>query len=267
MEIPIIGSPADKSMVATNKATTRAILMDAGIPVPPGQTLVKGQDFKVPTLPCVVKPVDSENSQGVTLVHDLAGLDPALEKAFGFSDEVIIDKFIQGREIRCSVIERTLSNGQVEKKVLIPQEYLLDHSKIRCVNEKLVMDFNGLPLDRAPTTQTKFMSMDQEPDLISKIQKVALDAHNKLQFRDFSIFDMRLDSNGNPWILEANLFCSFGWQSVLVTHASEIGLNDTELFKIMVNNALSRSTKSTGSWSLDSSASELSLSDSSDQSE
>ena len=95
--------------------------------------------------------------------------------------------------------------------------------------------------DKPPTTKTSFLSMSEEPDLIKRIQKVALDAHNKLQFRDFSTFDMRLDQLGNPYILEANIFCSFGVHSVLVTHAAQMGYDDKELFKIMINNVLQRS--------------------------
>ena len=83
--------------------------------------------------------------------------------------------------------------------------------------------------------------MTDEGGLIKRIQQVALEAHNKLQFRDFSMFDMRLDQDGNPYILEANLFCSFGLQSVLVSHAVQMGYDDKDLFKIMVNNVLHRS--------------------------
>ena len=83
--------------------------------------------------------------------------------------------------------------------------------------------------------------MTDEGGLIKRIQQVTLEAHNKLQFRDFSMFDMRLDQDGNPYILEANLFCSFGLQSVLVSHAAQMGYDDKDLFKIMVNNVLHRS--------------------------
>ena len=244
MKIPFIGSSAEKSVLGINKATTKAILMEGGIPVPPGQNLSKGSSLRldlIPEMPCVVKPVDSENSFGVTLVNSLDEMNQALATAYGFSNEVVIDKFIQGRELRCSVIEKTLSNGQIEKVVLIPQEYIVDQSRVRSLEDKIQMDQSGLPLDKAPTTKTSFFSITEEPDLIKRIQKVALDAHNKLQFRDFSMFDMRLDQDGNPYILEANLFCSFGVQSVLVAHAAQLGYDDKELFKIMINNVLHRS--------------------------
>merc|ERR1712012_917639 len=103
-----------------------------------------------------------------------------------------------------------------------------------------MMDDQGLPLDKAPTTKTQFLCQSAEAEIVKRIQKHAMDAHNKLQFRDFSMYDIRLDQAGYPHILEANLFCSFGVQSVLVAHAEQIGLDDKELFRIMVNNALSR---------------------------
>ena len=263
LKIPFIGSSSEKATCAINKAATKAILMEGGIPVPPGQNLTKGSSLRfnlMPKMPCVVKPVDSENSLGVTLVNSLDEMNKALAIAYGFSNEVIVDKFIHGREIRCSVIEKTLSNGQIEKVVLIPQEYIVDKSKIRSTEDKLQRDQRGLPLgnlpicgfkqyvakfsnfsDKAPSTKTRFLSMTDEGGLIKRIQQVALEAHTKLQFRDFSMFDMRLDQDGNPYILEANLFCSFGLQSVLVSHAAQMGYDDKDLFKIMVNNVLHRS--------------------------
>ena len=54
------------------------------------------------------------------------------------------------------------------------------------------------------------------------------------------MYDIRLDHEDNPFILEVNLCCSFGMQSVLVAHAQEIGMTDQELFKIMAKNALNR---------------------------
>ena len=153
MKIPFIGSSSEKALSATNKATTKALLREGGIPVPPGQTLNKGSSLPLDLMakmPCVVKPVDSENSLGVTLVNSLDEMNKALTIAFGFSNEVIIDKFIRGREIRCSVIEKTLPNGQIEKVALIPQEYMVDHSRIRSTEDKLQRDQRGLPLGNLP---------------------------------------------------------------------------------------------------------------------
>ena len=151
MDIPFIGSSSDRTTVAINKATTRAILLEGGLPVPEGQNLVKGSSLrldKIPELPCVVKPVDCENSFGVTLVKSLDEMNQALSKAYEFSNEVVVDKFIEGRELRCSVMEKTLPNGEIEKIVLIPQEYIIDTSRVRSLEDKIKMDEDGLPLGK-----------------------------------------------------------------------------------------------------------------------
>ena len=156
MKIPFIGSSAEKTILAINKATTKAVLMEAGIPVPPGQNLTKGSSLRldlVPAMPCIVKPVDSENSFGVTKVNSLDEINQALTKAYGFSNEVVIDKFIQGREVRCSVFEKTLSNGQIEKVVLVPQEFIVDQSRVRSTEDKIQMDQSGLPLGKLDITR------------------------------------------------------------------------------------------------------------------
>ena len=151
MKIPFIGSSSEKTIFAINKATTKALLMEGDIPVPPGQNLTKGSSLRldlIPEMPCVVKPVDSENSFGVTLVNSLDEMNQALATAYGFSNEVVIDKFIQGRELRCSVIEKTLSNGQIQKVVLVPQEYVVDQSRVRSTEDKIQTDQSGLPLGK-----------------------------------------------------------------------------------------------------------------------
>ena len=158
MKIPFIGSSAEKTILAINKATTKAVLMEAGIPVPPGQSLTKGSRSSlrldsVPEMPCVVKPVDSENSFGVTKVNSLDEMNQALATAYRFSNEVVIDKFIQGREVRCSVFEKTLSNGQIEKVVLVPQEFIVDQSRVRSTEDKIQMDQSGLPLGKLDITR------------------------------------------------------------------------------------------------------------------
>ncbi len=94
--------------------------------------------------------------------------------------------------------------------------------------------------DKAPTTRTQFLSKTLEPELFGKIQELALKTHRVLQFRDFSMIDVRVDLDGNPWILEANLFSSFGPKSVLCIHADSIGWDEETLVQVMVNNVARR---------------------------
>ena len=60
---------------------------------------------------------------------------------------------------------------------------------------------------------------------------------------DFALFDIRVDSEGEPLLLEVNLFCSFGDQSVLCQMAEEDGISATQLLVMMAQNAILRSDR------------------------
>ena len=82
---------------------------------------------------------------GISLVHSFNDLDKALSTAFGFSDTILIEDFIAGREFRCSVIEKC-TNGKVEVIAMPPMEYLINQKGIRDIGQKLLVDERGLPL-------------------------------------------------------------------------------------------------------------------------
>merc|ERR1711997_228174 len=215
--IPFIGSSAQKTVLSMNKTMTRGVMVECGIPCPSGKVVFKD-----------------------TLVNSSQGLDLALEKAFKHSSDVIIDKFIAGRELRCSVVENIDQFGNLKLVAMPPQEYHISKKSIRETGDKLFLDENGLPLGKAPSTKTSFICKETETELYGRIQKLAVKVHKVLQFKDFSMIDIRVDCNGNPWVLESNLFCSFGSQSVLNIHAEENGWTTEELFKTMVNNNFRR---------------------------
>ena len=91
--------------------------------------------------------------------------------------------------------------------------------------------------DKFPV-KTSFLAKDS--DLAKKIQMKSIEAHKLLKFRDFSMYDIRVDANEHVFILEANLFCSFGPASALNSHAFEAGYDDKDIFDIMSNNVLQR---------------------------
>ncbi len=98
-------------MKLTDKGLFRSLLREAGLPVPMAVTVPKATPAAyVPRLmeehgvaiPCIVKPVDSSGSKGITVLDEtLATLPAALEHAFAFSrsGECIIEQYIEGDQI------------------------------------------------------------------------------------------------------------------------------------------------------------------------
>ena len=106
LDIPYVGNPPDVMSLGADKARARAVVAAVGVPVPPGEVLGPGQQPSLPP-PSVVKPVDGDNSLGVTLVRERGGYDAALTSAFAESDRVLVESYVElGREVRCGVLER-----------------------------------------------------------------------------------------------------------------------------------------------------------------
>lgn len=148
MQLPYIGSDSRRSFLATNKGITRSIMLECEVPCPPGRVVHHDSviNFDQLEYPCVVKPTTAENSMGMTLVKSKDGMPDALAKAFKWSSEVIMDKFIAGRELRCAVIEKVDQFGNAELLPLTPQEYKVRQNDLRTLEDKLLLGDDGLPL-------------------------------------------------------------------------------------------------------------------------
>ncbi|MBJ8338119.1 hypothetical protein JGU71_04405 [Antrihabitans sp. YC3-6] len=67
---------------------------------------------------------------------------------------------------------------------------------------------------------------------------VATLCHTALGCRHYSLFDFRIDPGGQPWFLEAGLYCSFATKSVIAMMADAAGIPLTELFGGAVRQAV-----------------------------
>ena len=107
LEIPYSSCNVLVSAITFNKFTCNQYLKGFGIRVSESMVLRKGFEIlddevinKV-GLPCFIKPNAGGSSFGVTKVKTKEDIQPAIEKAFGESDEVIIEAYMQGTEITC----------------------------------------------------------------------------------------------------------------------------------------------------------------------
>jgi len=230
VDFEILGPSANSQEIAENKAWSKAIFQSAGVPVPPGEKLVLGEN-ETPSsisLPFVVKPCCEGNSAGISLCHDENEVKAALAEAFKYDDEVLVEKFIPlGRELRVSCIEE--SDGTINVSPAL--EYFIPQD-IRTSGDKLQVAEEGKEVNFSPTTTQYPADIDQE--LNEKLRVCAIKAHKALNSRDFSVFDIRVDPEGNPFFLEAGLFCSFAPTSAVVWMASDV-IEHQELFRKMLS--------------------------------
>uniref|UniRef100_A0A0G4HZ85 ATP-grasp domain-containing protein n=1 Tax=Chromera velia CCMP2878 TaxID=1169474 RepID=A0A0G4HZ85_9ALVE len=221
LNIPIVGCSAQTMGLCTNKAQTKAVVAAAGVPIPPGELLRHGDRPPSLSPPFVLKPCCEDNSMGVSVVKssDPAAIDAALEEAFKFDDEVVCEKFIPpGRELRIAVLE---DDDGVPSKVLPLFEYFVDkENPIRTSADKVTTKEGSSGKVTGLASGNRKCPADVDSVLLSKLTDAAIKSHRALGCRDYSLFDFRVDPEGNIFFLEACSYCSFAPKSVVVTMAS-----------------------------------------------
>lgn len=104
------GSGYLSSAIAMNKGMTKKFFREAQIPTPAGIVMKKAERendvSRLPLhLPCIVKPCCGGSSIGVTVVRDAQEFEAALDEAFGWEDELVIEEYVKGREFSVAVIQ------------------------------------------------------------------------------------------------------------------------------------------------------------------
>ena len=238
--IPYVGNAPNAMALGAHKARARAVVAAAGVGVPRGEVLRAGER---PTLapPVVVKPVDADNSQGISLVREPGEYDAALRSAFARATEVLVEEYVElGREVRCGVVERHTEHG-VELVALPLEEYAVDPvgKPIRGEDDKLRREPDGDLGLVAKDAEHAWILDPGDPDnaadpVIAAVQEAARRCHEALGCRDYSLFDFRIDPDGQPWFLEAGLYCSFARTSVVAVMAGAAGIGLDELLAEMI---------------------------------
>jgi D-alanine-D-alanine ligase len=225
--IPFVGNPADLMALTADKSRARAVVAAAGVAVPEG-VVVRSADAVTLAPPVVVKPVDADNSAGVTLVRDPAGLEYAVAEALEHSPSALVEAYVPlGREVRCGVLER---DGEL---VCLPlEEYAVED--VRTPADKLDRTPDG-ELYLVAKEQTRAWIVPVDDPATAAVWAAARRCHEALGCRHYSLFDFRVDPDGTPWFLEASLYCSYSPSSVVAVMAAAAGMAVDELFASAVD--------------------------------
>lgn len=214
------GSDARSSRLAMDKDESKRRFRDAGIPTPDWLTWPARQpEIEELGLPLIVKPSRVGSTVGLTLMSDLVELDSAVGKALTFDDQVILERFLPGREYTAGVLDgQALGVGEI----VSPGRIFDFHSKYT----------PGRAQERFPA--------EIGVDLEKRLRELALAAHGALALRDFSRVDFRLDAAGNPCCLEVNTLPGMTPTSLLPQSAAVFGISFEELCNRMIGLALAR---------------------------
>ena len=198
LEIPYVGSDTFTIAVATDKSLAKRLWQRAGLPTSPFHVARTEKDCAIfrndPPFeyPLFVKPVAGRGSAGIneaSVVRNYAQLvSGVVERLKTIGQPVLIEKFLQGREITLGV----LGNG--DARVLPPLEIVYHEGDVTLTFGKKELD-NDSFFCPAPLTAEETHTM----------QRLALRAYRVLGFKDFGRIDTILTEEG-PFLLEGNTF-------------------------------------------------------------
>lgn len=225
--IPYTGSGALASALAMDKAVAKALMAVAGVPVPGGIALKRGQ--ALPTklkYPVFIKPVAQGSALGVSPAKNPSQARKALQQAWRWDEVALVEPYLKGRELTVAV----LGTSALPVVEIVPEHAFYDfHSKYAAGGSRHLCP---APLSAAVTI---------------KAQAAALKAHRALGCRGFSRSDLIVDARGKLHLLEVNTLPGLTSVSLLPDAAKAIGMGYAELLEAMLELSLSegpwRSTK------------------------
>ncbi|MDD5006122.1 MAG: D-alanine--D-alanine ligase [Candidatus Omnitrophica bacterium] len=221
MNITYVGSDSLASALAMDKIASRSVFEENNIPVPKCKVLnIEKRNSllkKELQLPLVVKPQSQGSSIGVSFVQRVEELGPALDSAFGYDNNIIIEEYIQGKELTVGILD----DKALEPIQIVPKNIFFDYKAK--YNKGMTEYMLPAPLDA---------------DLRNKVQAVSLKAHKALGCRHFSRVDLLLDKDNNPFVLEINTIPGFTATSLLPKAALYEGITFTQLCIKLITLAL-----------------------------
>lgn len=218
MGIRYTGSGALGSAVAMDKGLSRKIFAANGIPAAVGMTLKKCDERKAPSengvgLPCVVKPCCGGSSVGVEIAHTEEAYTAALDNAFSYEEEVVVEQYIAGREFSCGVVE-----GKAYPVIEIaPLVGFYDYK-------------NKYQAGSAVETCPAELSEEKTKEM----QRYAEMAFESLKLGCYARMDFMMAQDGSLYCLEANTLPGMTPTSLLPQEAAAVGIDFASLCEHLI---------------------------------
>ena len=215
--VPYTGEGEAGSRLAFDKIASKRRFDEASVPNARWEILGLGEKPTIP-LPLVAKPPREGSSVGVHIVLKPEELDAALEDCFARDSEVLIEEFVNGRELTVGIV------GGVALPVveIVPKvDFYSYENKYTKGNSDY---FCPARLDEATTRA---------------VQVAALAAHRALGLEVYSRVDVLLDAENNPFVLEVNTIPGMTETSLLPKAAAVLGLDFASLCEEIAGLSLS----------------------------
>ena len=227
--IPYQGSKVLGSAIAINKCLSKDLYRKEGLPVARDRIVRRGEVFDPDDAvdflgwPIVVKPCQEGSSIGIRIVRNQKDLSSALEAALALDREVILEEYIQGREITVGILGNDILEALPLVEIVPSEEYEF-------------FDYEAKYKEKA----SREICPAAVPDIIArKAQDYALRAHKALQLRGYSRTDMIVKGD-ELFLLETNTIPGMTRTSLFPQAAQSAGLTFSALLDRLIELALEK---------------------------
>ncbi|MDY5576249.1 MAG: D-alanine--D-alanine ligase [Lachnospiraceae bacterium] len=224
--IPYTGADCLSSAMAMSKSVTRQIFSACHVPMAKGMTVYK--EKRQPSLseagmryPCVVKPSCGGSSVGVFYANNDTEYKDALNQAFAYEDELIVEECITGREFSVGIIEYQ-ALPVIE---IIPKQGTYDYKN-----------------KYTPGATEEICPAHISDELRDKIWDAALQAAKSLGLDTYCRVDVLTDEDENCYCLEANTLPGMTPLSLLPQEAAVIGIDYPSLCEKLIEVSMKKRT-------------------------
>ena len=207
--IPFTGSNAKSSALCMDKAITKDLWKKHSLPISESIVVTKGDTLESISfpLPWAVKPTLEGSSIGITQVKNESELDSALEEAFKYGNQALVEQWIDGDEYTVSILN---NNALPSIKITSDHDIYDYHSKY----------FSSKTQYLCPSDLTSQQELN--------LQNIALEAFNLTGASGWGRVDFILDKDRNPFLLEINTVPGMTSHSLvpMAAKASNMSFND-----------------------------------------
>ena len=236
--VPFTGSSALSLGLALHKNKAKEILRARGVPTP--EFRIVGHLEELPNIdlpfPLIVKPSREDASMGIdfdSVVNTRQQLGRAVGKVLRtFKQPALVERFIEGREIYVPL----LGNGPRSALPLSEIKFRgVFDEKPRIVSYKAKWDVESDEYAGSPSELTELPA-----EIEKRCVEVAMAAFEALECRDYGRVDLRVDSSGQPYVIDINPNCDLHPQAGFARAAEAAGLSYAELALHLVDLAWER---------------------------
>lgn len=229
LNIPFVGSGVTASAMASNKKIAKDLFKVAGLNVTHDVFLNKGTGFSVDRIidflgqKTIVKPISEGSSFGISVCNNGDDLQRGIETAFLYDNEVMVEKFLNGREVTCCV----LGNDSLETLPIV--EIVPNHDHIFFDYEAKYK--KGAAREICPAALSPFIR--------DKVIQCAKTAHQALRCRVWSRTDMIIVED-DIFILETNTVPGMTENSLVPLAARTSGISMSQLLDKLIDLSLEK---------------------------